>query len=39
VARTRGGPLQSWLSAEGVATGPHAASFRVFGGTRGAYRS
>lgn len=39
VARTRGGPLRSWLSTEGVAKGPYAASFRVFGGTRGAYRS
>jgi hypothetical protein len=31
------GPLSSWLSVDGVSSGPHAASFKVFGGTRGAY--
>jgi phosphatidylglycerophosphate synthase len=35
--RIRGGPLQSWLSAEGVATGKHASAYRVFGQTRSAY--
>jgi phosphatidylglycerophosphate synthase len=37
VGRFRNGPLQSWLSEENVAGGPHAASFRIFGGTRGAF--
>jgi hypothetical protein len=36
-ARLSGGPLHSWLSADGVAEGPHAKAFRVFGSTRGAY--
>jgi len=35
--RVFSGPLHSWLSADGVADGPHAFSFRVFGGTRSAY--
>lgn len=33
------GPITSWLSEDDVATGPNALSFRVFGGTRGAYQS
>ena len=37
VARLRGGPLQSWLSAEDVAFGPNAGAYRIFGSTRGAY--
>jgi phosphatidylglycerophosphate synthase len=37
--RLTGGALQSWLSADGVAEGPHAFSFRVFGGTRSAYKA
>jgi hypothetical protein len=37
--RFTSGPLVSWLSAEDVACGPHARSFRVFGGTRGAFRT
>lgn len=37
LARLTRGPLTSWLSEENVASGPHAKSFRVFGGTRGAY--
>ena len=37
VTRFIGGPLQSWLSEDGVATGPHAYSYSVFGATRGAY--
>ncbi len=37
LSRIRKGPLQSWLSEENVASGPHAASFRIFGGTRGAF--
>lgn len=37
VARVRGGRLQSWLSADDVATGKHAGAYRVFGSTRGAY--
>jgi len=36
-SRLGNGPLQSWLGAEDVATGPHRAAFRVFGSTRGAY--
>jgi phosphatidylglycerophosphate synthase len=36
-ARLSGGPLQSWLSAADVATGPHARAYRIFGSTRGAY--
>lgn len=36
-ARVLRGPLKSWLSEDQVATGPHARSFRVFAGTRGAY--
>jgi hypothetical protein len=35
--RMTSGPLTSWLSEDNVANGPHAASFKVFGGTRGAY--
>jgi phosphatidylglycerophosphate synthase len=31
------GRLVSWLDDAGAALGPHARSFRVFGGTRGAY--
>lgn len=31
------GPLVSWLSEPDAASGPHAASFRLFAGTRGAY--
>ena len=31
------GPITSWLSESDVATGSNALSFRVFGGTRGAY--
>ncbi len=37
VVRLRHGRLQSWLSDPSVATGPHAASYRVFGRTRSAY--
>ncbi len=37
LSRIRKGPLQSWLSEENVASGPHAASFRIFGGTRAAF--
>jgi phosphatidylglycerophosphate synthase len=37
VARAGGGPLESWLSADDVATGPHARAYAVFGATRGAY--
>jgi len=37
VAWIRGGPLQSWLSADDVASGPHARTYRIFGSTRGAY--
>jgi len=37
VARLKGGPLHSWLSAADVATGPNARAYRVFGSTRGAY--
>jgi phosphatidylglycerophosphate synthase len=36
--RLRRGPLVSWMSEDGVAAGPHADSYRVFGSTRGAYR-
>jgi hypothetical protein len=32
------GALTSWLSEGDVASGPHAGSFRVFSGTRGAYQ-
>jgi len=35
--RIRRGPLTSWLSVDGVASGPHARSFKVFSGTWGAY--
>jgi len=38
VVRQSRGPLTSWLSEDDVATGPHALSFKVFGGTRGAYQ-
>ena len=37
LARVRGGPLQSWLSAADAATGRNARAFRIFGRTRGAY--
>ena len=37
IVRVFRGPLKSWLSEEHVANGPHAFSFRVFAGTRGAY--
>lgn len=37
IVRARRGPLTSWLSEEQVANGPHARSFRMFAGTRGAY--
>ncbi len=37
VARMHGGPLQSWLSAGDVASGPNARAYQVFGSTRGAY--
>ena len=37
VERIRRGPLSSWLSVDGVASGPHAKSFKVFSGTWGAY--
>jgi len=36
-ARITQGPLTSWLSADDVANGPHAKSFKVFAGTWGAY--
>ncbi|MEJ8567139.1 CDP-alcohol phosphatidyltransferase family protein [Elongatibacter sediminis] len=36
-ARLSGGPLTSWLSEDGAASGPHATTFRVFAGTRSAY--
>jgi hypothetical protein len=35
--RLKDGPLNSWLSAEDVATGPNAKSYAVFGSTRSAY--
>ena len=38
-ARLRQGPLSSWLGEQGVENGPHAGSFRIFGGTRAAFRS
>lgn len=37
VARTRTGPLHSWLTEPGVADGPNAKAYRVFSGTRSAY--
>jgi phosphatidylglycerophosphate synthase len=37
VARAWSGPLDSWLSADDVATGPHARAYAIFGATRGAY--
>jgi hypothetical protein len=37
ISRLQGGRLQSWLSEDSVATGPHARSYRVFGRTRSAY--
>ena len=37
VERIKHGPLTSWLSADDVASGPNAKSFKVFDGTRGAY--
>lgn len=39
VTRFMHGPLTSWLGADNVATGPHARSFRIFGGTRGAFKA
>ena len=36
-ARIRGGPLQSWLSADDVREGPNARAYQIFGSTRGAY--
>jgi phosphatidylglycerophosphate synthase len=39
VSRLMHGPLTSWLGADNVATGPHARSFRIFGGTRGAFKA
>ncbi len=33
IFRLRHGPLQSWLSAEDVASGPHARSYAIFGAT------
>lgn len=38
ISRMTRGPITSWLSEDDVATGPNALSFRVFGGTRGAYQ-
>jgi phosphatidylglycerophosphate synthase len=38
-SRLMHGRLTSWLGAENVATGPHARSFRTFGGTRGAFKA
>jgi hypothetical protein len=37
-SRVTRGPITSWLSEDDVATGPNSLSFRVFGGTRGAYQ-
>ncbi len=37
VARLKNGPLDSWLSAEDVASGPNAYAYSIFGATRGAY--
>ena len=37
LARATGGPLESWLSADDVAQGPHARAFALFGSTRSAY--
>jgi phosphatidylglycerophosphate synthase len=37
LVRVSTGRLSSWLSADDVADGPNANSFRVFGATRGAY--
>jgi len=39
VSRFMHGPLTSWLGADNAATGPHARSFRIFGGTRGAFKA
>jgi phosphatidylglycerophosphate synthase len=39
VARIRGGPLQSWLSADDVSEGANARAYRIFGSTRGAYEA
>jgi hypothetical protein len=36
-ARSKNGPLQSWLSADDVAQGPNAKAFEIFGSTRSAY--
>jgi len=35
--RASNGPLSSWLGGQETASGPHARSFRLFGGTRAAY--
>jgi phosphatidylglycerophosphate synthase len=37
ITRLIRGPLESWLSQDDVATGPHDYSYAVFGATRGAY--
>jgi hypothetical protein len=37
LVRVSKGRLSSWLSADDVADGSNARSFRIFGGTRGAY--
>jgi hypothetical protein len=37
-SRIKRGPVTSWLSEDDVAAGPNALSFKVFGGTRGAYQ-
>jgi phosphatidylglycerophosphate synthase len=39
VARIRGGPLQSWLSADDVSEGANARAYKIFGSTRGAYEA
>ena len=38
LSRITKGPVTSWLSEDDVADGPNALSFKVFGGTRGAYQ-
>lgn len=37
IVRRKTGPLTSWLSAEDVASGPHARAYAIFGATRSAY--
>jgi hypothetical protein len=39
IVRLSSGPLTSWLSADSVASGPHARSYQIFGGTRGAFKA